>query len=34
MKGFFRWFKSGAKMKRWMFIILIGVMLTACYGIA
>ena len=31
MKGFLRWFKSGAKMKRWVVIILIGVTLC-CYG--
>ena len=33
MKGFFKWFKNGAKMKRWMFIILIG-MVLACGGIS
>lgn len=33
MKGFFEWFKSGAKMKRWMLLILIG-MVLACYGIS
>ena len=33
MKGFMQWFKSSTKMKRWMFLILIGIML-ACYGIA
>ena len=33
MKGFLQWFKSSAKMKRWMFLILIGIIL-ACYGIA
>lgn len=33
MKGFFRWFRSGAKMKRWMLLILVG-MLIAFYGIA
>ena len=33
MKGFFRWFKSGTKMKRWMFVILIG-MILSCYSIA
>ena len=32
MKSFFKWFKSGAKMKRWMFLILLGIIL-ACYGI-
>ena len=33
MKGFFRWFKNSAKMKRWMLIILIGIVL-ACIGIS
>ena len=33
MKGFLHWFKSSNKMKRWMFLILIGIILT-CYGIA
>lgn len=33
MKGFFEWFKSSTKMKRWMLMILIGIIL-ACYGIA
>ena len=33
MKGFFEWFKSNTKMKRWMFLILIGIILS-CYGIA
>lgn len=33
MKGFFEWFRSSAKMKRWMFLILVGIIL-ACYGIA
>ncbi len=33
MKGFFRWFKNSAKMKRWMLIILIGIIL-ACIGIS
>lgn len=33
MKGFFKWFSSGAKMKRWMLTILVGVLL-ACYGMA
>ena len=33
MKGFFKWFKSSSKMKRWILIILIGDVLT-CYGIA
>ena len=33
MKGFFRWFKSNTKMKRWIILIIIGVMLS-CYGVA
>ncbi len=33
MKGFMHWFKSSSKMKRWIFLILIGIML-ACYGLA
>ena len=33
MKGFFRWFRSSAKMKRWMLLIIIGIVL-ACYGMA
>lgn len=33
MKGFFRWFKNSAKMKRWIAIILIGIVL-ACIGIS
>ena len=33
MNGFFHWFKSSTKMKRWMILILIGIILT-CYGIA
>lgn len=33
MKGFFKWFRSSAKMKRWMLIIIIGIIL-ACYGMA
>lgn len=32
MRGFLKWFKKGAKMKRWILLILIGVVLT-CYGI-
>ena len=32
MKGFLRWFKKGAKMKRWMIVILVGVVLI-CYAI-
>ena len=31
MKGFFKWFKKEAKMKRWMLVIIIGIAL-ACYG--
>ena len=31
MKGFFKWFKREAKMKRWMLLIIIGILL-ACYG--
>ena len=33
MKGFLEWFKASSKMKRWMFTILVGVIL-ACYGLA
>lgn len=33
MSGFFHWFKSSTKMKRWMLLILVGIIL-ACYGIA
>lgn len=33
MNGFMQWFKSSSKMKRWMFLILIGILL-ACYGLA
>jgi len=33
MKGFFEWFKSGSKMKRWMFLILLGT-IAICYAIA
>ncbi len=33
MKGFFEWFKSGSKMKRWMFLILLGT-IAVCYAIA
>ncbi|MCI8621195.1 MAG: YvcK family protein [Clostridia bacterium] len=33
MLGFFKWFKSGTKMKRWMFLVLLGIVLV-CYGIA
>lgn len=31
MKGFLKWFNNGAKMKRWMLLILIGIFLVA-YG--
>lgn len=33
MKGFFEWFKPSAKMKRWIFTLLLGVVLS-CYGLA
>ena len=33
INGFMQWFKSSNKMKRWMFLILIGIILM-CYGIA
>ena len=33
MKGFLEWFKASTKMKRWIFLILIGIVLT-CYGIS
>ena len=33
MKGFFKWFKNEARMKRWMAIILVGILLT-CIGIS
>ena len=33
MKGFMQWFKSSNKMKRWIFLILIGILLV-CYGLA
>ena len=33
MNGFMHWFKSSTKMKRWIFLILIGIILC-CYGIA
>lgn len=33
MNGLLHWFKSSTKMKRWMFLILIGIILS-CYGIA
>jgi len=33
MKGIWQWLKSSSKMKRWIFLILVGIVLT-CYGIA
>lgn len=33
MKGIWHWFKSSTKMKRWIFLILVGIIL-ACYGLA
>ena len=33
MKGFLKWFKNESKMKRWMLLIIIGVLLT-CYAMA
>ena len=33
MKGFLQWFNASSKMKRWILLILIGIIL-ACYGIA
>lgn len=33
MSGFMQWFKSSSKMKRWMLLILVGI-LFACYGLA
>lgn len=33
MKGFLQWFKASSKMKRWMLLIVIGIILT-CYSIA
>ena len=33
MKDFFKWFKSSAKMKRWLLLMLIGIVLV-CYGVA
>ena len=33
MLGIFKWFKSGTRMKRWMFVIILGIILL-CYGIA
>ena len=33
INGFLKWFKSGTKMKRWIFTILLGIICT-CYGVA
>ena len=33
MKGFLKWFSNSTKMKRWIFLILIGIVL-ACYGMS
>lgn len=33
MNGILHWFKANTKMKRWMFLIILGIVL-ACYGIA
>ena len=33
MKGFFVWFSKNTKMKRWILVILVG-MILVCYGIA
>lgn len=33
MKGIWHWLKSSSKMKRWIFVVLVGIVLT-CYGIA
>lgn len=33
MKGFFKWFKANTKIKRWILLIIIGVLLC-CYGMA
>ncbi len=33
MNGLMQWFKASSKMKRWMLLILVGIML-ACYGLA
>ena len=33
MKGLFEWFKDSSKMKRWILLILIGVVLTS-FGMA
>ncbi len=33
MKGFFQWFKSSSKMKRWIFLILLGTV-SICYSVS
>ena len=33
INGFFKWFKKGAKMKRWLLLILFGIAAT-CYAVA
>ena len=33
MKGFFEWFKSSSKMKRWIFLVLLGT-ISICYAIS
>ena len=33
MKGLWHWLKSSSKMKRWIFLVLVGIVMT-CYGIA
>ena len=33
MFGIFKWLKPGTKMKRWLFVTLLGIVLL-CYGIA
>lgn len=33
MKGFFKWFKANTKIKRWILLIIIGILLC-CYGMA
>ena len=33
MKSFFEWFKASTKVKRWILLILVGMLLT-CYGIS
>ena len=33
MKGFIEWFRPNARIKRWIFLILVGI-IFACYGIS